>query len=216
MQHCTTLFVPSRFTQLPLIAIALVSGLCAQNAALQTPVPPSAGPRNVVPQASDDPIDAAVRLRWLVHLNVSPAALLDDIAAGAEGTPSNTPKEYGPHWEGFGKRVGISAANFGVETVMEACLGSIWGEDPRYERAEGQPFASRLGRVVKMTFFARNRAGNMVPAYARFLAIPGGNFLANTWMADSQATVGHAAERTGLGFLGRMGENAWAEFRPRR
>lgn len=161
-------------------------------------------------------ITAGERLRWLVHQNLGPVSLLEDIAVGAEDTRVNSPREYGPHWVGFGKRVGIVAANYGVKSVMEAGLGSIWGEDPRYDRTEGEPFANRLGHVFIMTFLARNRAGNTMPAYARLIAFPGSSFLANTWMPDSEATVGDAAVRTGLSFLSRMGDNAWKEFRPRR
>jgi hypothetical protein len=166
-------------------------------------------------QTVDTPITGAERLRWLAHQNLGPAALLEDVAIGAESTLSNTPKEYGPHWVGFGKRVGIVTANYGVKTVMEAGFGSLWGEDPRYQRTEGKSFGGRLGHVAKMTFFARNRAGDEVPAYARYLAIPGSNFLANTWMPDSEANLSDAALRTALGFLSRMGENAFKEFRPR-
>jgi len=162
------------------------------------------------------PITAEGRLRWLATENLAPAALLEDVVIAAEDTRVNSPREYGPHWQGFGKRVGIVSANYGVRTVMEAGLSGIWGEDPRYHRTEGRPFVSRLGHVFKMTFFAYNRAGNEVPAYARFLAIPGGSFLANTWMPDSQATLSDAAVRTGMGFVGRMAENAYREFRPRK
>jgi hypothetical protein len=191
----------SRFVTFPLIAIAFGCIAFAQTPA-------------IVLQA-DPPISAAVRLHWLARQNLSPAALLENVALGAEETLTNSPREYGPHWEGYGKRVGMITANYGVKTVMEAGLGSIWGEDPRYNRTEGQPFGSRLGHVVKMTFLARNRAGNTMPAYARFLAIPGSSFLENEWMPDSEATVNQAAVRTGLGFLSRMAENAYKEFRPR-
>jgi hypothetical protein len=167
-------------------------------------------------QTAVGPMTAGERLRWLVHQNLGPVELAEDVAAGAEGTISNTPKEYGPHWEGFAKRVGIVTANYGVKTVMEAGLGSIWGEDPRYQRTEGAAFSGRLGHVVKMTFFACNRAGNEVPAYARLMAIPGSNFLANTWMPDSEAKASDALLRTGLGFLSRMGENAYKEFKSRK
>ena len=167
-------------------------------------------------QTFTEPMTAGERMRWLVHQNLGPVELAEDVAAGAEGTLTNSPREYGPHWDGFAKRVGIVAANYGVKTVMEAGLGSIWGEDPRYDRTEGAPLASRLGHVVKMTFFARNRSGNTVPAYARLIAIPGSNFLANTWMPDSEANVTDALSRTGLGFLSRMGENAYKEFLKRR
>ena len=192
--------MPSRLVGFVFIAIAFGSVSFAQTTVAKIP---------------DPTITGSERLRWLAGENVSPAALLSDVGGAAERTLANSPREYGPHWEGFGKRVGIIAANYGVETVMEAGLGSIWGEDPRYNRTEGVGFAGRLGHVVKMTFFARDRAGNTMPAYARFLAFPGSNFLANTWMPDSQATMSDAAVRTGMGFLGRMGENAWKEFRPR-
>lgn len=183
----------TRFIGFSLIAVAFGSASFAQTA----------------------PFTAVDRVHWLVHQNLSPVAILEDVAAGAESTLSNTPKEYGPHWEGFGKRVGIIAANSGVKTVMEAGLGSIWGEDPRYNRTEGERFTVRLGHVVKMAFFARNRAGDTVPAYARLIAVPSGNFLANAWMPDSEAKLSDAALRTGLSFLSRMGGNAIKEFRPR-
>jgi hypothetical protein len=104
----------------------------------------------------------------------------------------------------------------GVSTgkAMEAGFGALWGEDPRYPRAEGRPFKSRVGNVIKMTFLARDSHGRSMPAYARYIAIPGSNFLSNTWRADSVATTGHALERTGLGVLGRMASNAFAEFWP--
>ena len=53
-----------------------------------------------------------------------------------------------------------------------------------------------------------------MPAYARYVAIPGNNFLSNTWREPSEATNSSAAYRTGLGFLGRMAGNAFMEFWP--
>ena len=79
-------------------------------------------------QTAYTPMTAADRLHWLVNRNLSTTALLEDIAAGAEGTRVKSYKEYGTHWEGFGKRVGMIAANDGVRSVMEAGLGSMWGE----------------------------------------------------------------------------------------
>ena len=167
-------------------------------------------------QTVDHPMTAGERVRWLVHQNLGPMEVAEDVVAGAQRTLSNKPKEYGPHWDGFAKRVGMVKANYGVKSVMEAGLGSIWGEDPRYHRTEGAGFSARLGHVVKMTFFARNSSGNEVPAYARLMAIPGSNFLANTWMPDSEAHASDALLRTGLGFLSRMGGNAFKEFKPRK
>src|ERR1035438_7865677 len=72
--------------------------------------------------------------------------------------------ELGSHWDGFGKRAGIERGEAGVSHSLEAGLGAIWGEDPRYYRKAGAPFKDRLAQVIKMTFFARNREGGLMPA----------------------------------------------------
>ncbi len=153
-------------------------------------------------------------MKWVVFSTVGPPSLVGGVISAGFGTLYNRPSEYGPHWEGFGKRYGIRLTGVSVSNTMEAGLGALWGEDPRYFRAAGQPFKTRLSHVVKMTFLAHNREGRTMPAYARYVAIPGNNFLSNTWRADSEADAGHASLRTLLGFLGRMSGNAFDEFWP--
>jgi hypothetical protein len=90
----------------------------------------------------------------------------------------------------------------------------VWGEDPRYPRAAGQPFAERVRQIVRMTFLARSADGGTMPAYARYAAIAGSNFLSNTWRVSSEADTQHALTRIGWGFGGRMASNAFREFWP--
>jgi hypothetical protein len=65
-----------------------------------------------------------------------------------------------------------------------------------------------------MTFAAKRANGNLAPAYARYIGKTGSNFLSNAWRADGVSSVNDACVRTTLGFLGRMGSNAFAEFWP--
>jgi hypothetical protein len=60
----------------------------------------------------------------------------------------------------------------------------------------------------------RRPDGNFVPAFARFIALPGNNFLSNAWRPDSKANIHDALLRTPEGFAGHMGGNAWKEFWP--
>ncbi len=166
------------------------------------------------PVLNYQPITGEGRVKWVVFSTVGPPSLVGGVISAGFGTLYNRPSEYGPHWEGFGKRYGIRLSGVSVSNTMEAGLGALWGEDPRYFRAAGQPFKTRLSHVVKMTFLAHNREGRTMPAYARYVAIPGNNFLSNTWRADSEADAGHASLRTLLGFLGRMSGNAFDEFWP--
>jgi hypothetical protein len=156
------------------------------------------------------PITTQQRIQWAVRSTIGNGVLF---SAGLE-TLLDVPKAYGTHWSGFGERYGIRLSTLAVSNTMEAGLGSIWGEDPRYTRDAGAPFKNRIAHTIKMTYMAENRDGGLMPAYARFLALPGSNFLSNSWRADSDATLSHASIRTGLRFLGRLGTNSFDEFWP--
>jgi hypothetical protein len=175
----------------------------------QTAAPAVAAPPTVIGYTA---VDAKARWKWLFVENLGIGSVLDDIAVGGVDTFFNTPKEYGPHWGGFGERIGMVTANYALKSTLEAGLGSFWGEDPRYFRTDGLPFKSRVVYVIKMTFVARNQAGGYMPAYSRFVAFPASSFISNAWQPPSQDKASDAAIRVGLGFLSRMGENAWKEF----
>jgi hypothetical protein len=160
------------------------------------------------------PISGRQRIQWVVKSTVGMESLAGGLFSAGWGTLFNSPKEYGTHWEGFGDRYGMRLTGVAVSNTMEAGLGAIWGEDPRYIRDAGAPFSHRIGHAVKMTFMAQNRDGKLMPAYARYMAIPGSNFMSNAWRADSEATVDRAVIRTGLGFLGRLSGNTFQEFWP--
>jgi len=154
------------------------------------------------------------RLEWVVDSTVGPASLAGGAIASAFGTWLNTPKEYGPHWSGYGKRNGMRLTGVATSNALEAGLGAAWGENPQYIRAEGRPFSRRVWQVVKLTFLAENDRGGTAPAYARYAGNAGSNFLSNAWRASSEADAAHAGRRIALGFLGRMAGNAFAEFWP--
>jgi hypothetical protein len=173
-------------------------------------LPPKPQPQN----GAYEPITASGRLQWLAVKTLG----IDDLAAGVivsgYGTAVNKPREDGPHWGGFAERYGVRLTGIATSNVMEAGLGAIWGEDPRYKSARGKNFGARVASVVEQTFVTRRRDGHFAPAYARYMAIPGSNFLANTWRPDSEADSYHAGIRTLEGFGGVLGGNTWAEFWP--
>jgi len=163
---------------------------------------------------SNQPITNRQRLKWFVRSTVGPESLTAGLFTAGFGTGLDRPREYGPHWDGYGKRYGMRFTGIATGNAMEAAFGSLWGEDPRYFRATGQSVKGRIKNVIVMTFMARQADGTMAPAYARYIGTSGNNFLSNTWRADSESGVGDACLRTALGFAGRIGGNAFAEFWP--
>jgi hypothetical protein len=195
----------------------LMPGTLASSAAPESDTEGSLSPFNAASSSSSDarqPITAQQRIDWVVKGTIGPESLAAGLFSAGWGTEFNQPKTYGPHWEGFGDRYGMRLSGIAVSNTMEAGLGAIWGEDPRYTRDTEASFGHRVGHAAKMTFMAQNRDGSVMPAYARFLAIPGSNFLSNTWRATGDDTAGNAAVRTGLGFLSRFGGNTFDEFWP--
>jgi hypothetical protein len=166
-------------------------------------------------QATEEPITAGERLNWFAHSTVGPASLAGGVISAGFGTWVNRPAEYGTHWDGFGARYGMRLTGVATSNAIEAGVGAIWGEDPRYFRAGSDVhFGARVGHVVKWTFVAANKNGSVQPAYARYIAISGNNFLSNTWREQSESDTTHAVERIGLGVLARMAGNAFDEFWP--
>jgi hypothetical protein len=160
------------------------------------------------------PITARQRLRWLITNTIGPPHLAGGTITSAFGTALDRPREDGPHWGGFAERFGVRLTGVATSNVMEAGIGSLWGEDPRYFRVPEYSFGARVKHVVTTTFLARRRDGTFAPAYARYIAFSGNNFLSNAWRPDSEANVHDAVLRTLEGFAGRMASNAWEEFWP--
>jgi hypothetical protein len=160
------------------------------------------------------PLTLSRRYRWAALSSVSGSRIAGYAFSSALSTMNNDPVEYGPHWQGFGKRVGMRLANGATGTMMEASIGALWNEDPRYDRAVGQPLNKRLAHVAVMTFFARDRKGQLMPAYARYISVPANSYASNAWRADSEASRREAALRIPMAFLNRAIGNAFSEFWP--
>jgi len=171
---------------------------------------------HVVPKTPEQyhPITAEGRLGWFTRATVGPKGLTGGLFAAGFGTALNSPYEYGPHWDGFAKRYGMRLTGLSTSNAIEATLGAAWSEDPRYFHTVHAPFSERVKNVLDLTFRAYHDDGERHPAYARFVAIFGNNFLSNTWRVQSEADWQHAMIRSAEGFGGRFLSNAVSEFLP--
>lgn len=167
-----------------------------------------------LPEAPYHPITPRQSLRWFAVSSVGPAHLAGGIFSSATGTWADRPEEYGSHWGGFASRFGIGMSGAVTGNAIEAGAGLMLREDPRYFRVPDRRFKARIGNVAQLTFAARNDNGSFGPAYARYAATVGGNFLSNTWRVHSEANAHDALLRASEGFAGRIASNAFSEFWP--
>jgi hypothetical protein len=154
------------------------------------------------------------RFEWFADATLGPASLTGGIIVAGWGTLFDRPKEYDTHWDGFGHRYGLHVSQCATSNALEAETGALWGEDSRYFPATGEPLHKRVGHVVKYTFMAVDRDGRTRPAFARYAAISGSNFISNNWRPESEDNSTNTGERIALGFIGRMAGNAFQEFWP--
>jgi hypothetical protein len=168
----------------------------------------------MVPQALGQQITLRQNFRWFIASTFGPHHLAGGIFLSAFGTALDRPKEYETHWGGLGDRYGILKSGVVTGNAIEAGAGLLLREDPRYFRVPNRPFKARLKNVVWLTIAARRGHSTFGPAYARYMAIAGNNFLSNTWRAHSEANTRDALLRTSEGFAGRMAANAFEEFWP--
>ena len=199
-----------RLTQIFAVLVVASAGASAQEQRTKLASPDT----EARDSQEESPIVLRERFEWIVKSTIGPKNLAAGVVIAGWGTWRDNPPEYVPHWEGYAKRYGLRLTTSGASNLMEAGLGSLWGEDPRYFRATGQPLPSRVAHVFGGAFITRNRDGSPMPAYARYIAVPSASFLSSTWRPDSQATTSDSVVRIGFGFASRIVGNAFSEFLP--
>jgi hypothetical protein len=197
---------------LPLLLVLLTGGADGP-----TPQPQQLVPTIGTPAAPSDaykPITGKERLEWAVKNTIGPGSLFIGAIQAGFGTLTDRPPEYREGAEGFGKRFGLRLSSVGTSSVLEAGLGSIWGEDPRYHLSHDHTARGHFRQALKMTFFAERADGTVAPAYARYIAFTGSNVISDAWRPDSQRNVSSTTTRIAERFAGRLVGNLFREYWP--
>jgi hypothetical protein len=161
------------------------------------------------------PITTAQRVDWIVDGTIGKRSLtVVGPLATAWQTAFNTPEEWGRGFSGIAKRYAQREADVAISNTIEAGLGALWGEDPRYIPSGRKGIWPRARYAMKTVFLAQRRDGSLQPAWGRYAGNTLNNLIENTWLPPSMTTGRQTALRSGMGMLGRLGGNAWEEFWP--
>lgn len=198
--------------------LGLLSGFCqpaAGQSADDTAPPDQPATGTPLTAAAYVPVTRTQRLTWIVDGTIGPRSLfaVGPLGAGLQ-TALNWPSDWQQSWSGVAKRYGHREADVAISNTIEAGLGALWGEDPRYIPSGRRGIGPRSRYAIRTAFLAQRRDGHLAPAWGRYAGNVVNNLIENTWLPPSATTVGQTVSRSLLGLLGRIGGNAWEEFWP--
>jgi hypothetical protein len=185
-----------------------------QLASDQEPVPSGTADAPTQLNSNYEPITNEGRLVWFAKSSFGPLSIFDGIIVGGYQTAFKHPPEWGSGWTGFGDRFALRTADVALSNGIQASLGAMWGEDPRYFRQGEGSFGSRMGHAAYGVFMDRFRGGDYRPALARFAGIGGGNFINNYWHPAGMTSLTDEEERVGTGFASKFASDVFKEFWP--
>jgi len=161
------------------------------------------------------PITGRERVDWAVigTVGIRSLTVVGPLSA-AWNTAWNTPEEWERTWSGFGKRYAQREADVAISNTIEAGLGALWHEEPRYIRSGRKGIMPRARYAMKTVLLAQRPDGRLAPAWGRYAGNTLNNLIENAWLPPSVTTPGQTAARMGLGFLSRLGGNLWEEYWP--
>jgi hypothetical protein len=160
------------------------------------------------------PITGEERVQWVRGSLFDTRGLTAGLASTLWGTAWNDPDEWGRSGPGVGKRFLAREAGVAVSNSIEAGLGAVWGEDPRYRPTRRRDLRSRVQHALKSVVFSPRRDGRYAPAWGRYAGIGVESVVANRWLPPSDSGVSHTFTRIANALIGQLGSNLFREFWP--
>jgi hypothetical protein len=152
-----------------------------QNSGLPTSTKPAmaSGPQDYVRP------DAAARRKRFVNSTIGPVALGRMVFNAGVSTWSNSPEEWGTHWEGFGRRF---ASNLGKNVIRQSTsfsLDEALKYDSYFYRSKNKSVGARLKNSLISPVTARDKNGKRVLGIPRITAAYTSSIIAaEAWYPD--------------------------------
>jgi hypothetical protein len=161
-----------------------------------------------------DPVDSGQRVAWIAEGSIGRRSLAVGVMSTVWQTAWDTPPEWNRSWSGVALRYAEREADVTISNTLEAGLGAIWGEEPRYIPSGRHGIGARTRYAAKTVFLAQRRDGHLAPAWGRYVGNTLNNVIENAWLPPSMTTPRETLVRSANGFLGRMIGNLYEEFWP--
>ncbi len=147
------------------------------------------------------------RARFVKGL-IGPGAWARMVASAGWGTSRNSPREWGPHWDGFGKRL---ASNFGKRAVsgtVRYSLDEAFKLDSKFYRTKKKGVGNKVVNALVSVFTARRPDGSRTVGVPRLVGTYASNVIASEFWYPSRYTwkdgLRSGTMSLGVKFLGNL------------
>jgi len=165
--------------------IGLLLAAAAFSNSAQTTATPSSQPAK--PGISNGYVrpDAKTREKRYFSSIFGPVSIAKNVALAGFNTWKNSPEEWGPHWEGFGRRV---ASNFGQSAIKNSIqfgLDEAFKLDSHFYRSKDKSVSARVTNALISPVTARSESGKRVFGFPRIIGTYSAAVIAReTWYPD--------------------------------
>jgi hypothetical protein len=129
--------------------------------------------------------DAKTRQKRYVNSMIGPMAWAKRVASAGLSTWRNSPEEWGPTWEGFGRRVASGTGKSIIKNSVQFGLDEAFKLDSHYYRSRDKSIGARVGNALISPVTARDKNGRRVFGFPRLIGTYTSSIVAaETWYPD--------------------------------
>lgn len=122
------------------------------------------------------------RLKHYALNMFGPEALAKAVLNAGISTARNSPREWGPHWEGFGRRTASNLGKGIINSTVTYGLDEAFKLDSRFYRSKKKNVGARVGNALISPFTTRNASGKRVFGFPKIVGAYTANIIAaETW-----------------------------------
>ena len=126
--------------------------------------------------------NADKRFKKYVNSMFGPWSIGRAVASAGLSTWSNSPEEWGPHWDGFGKRFASNMGRSIMKNTMMYGMDEAFKLDSYYQRSTKRDVGSRIKNAMLSPVIARKPDGKKVFGFPRVVSTYASSVIvAETW-----------------------------------